>query len=105
MATTKQKKDDASIEAAAVADTHHTRHNLFNVVTEQLAQGAEAIKLDPDIAAIVALSMLLPMAGNLIVALSIDRVRATLPSAPARRRIDRIAGGLMIGAGIVIAFG
>lgn len=58
-----------------------------------------------DIAAIVALSMLLPMAGNLIVALSIDRVRATLTSAPARRRIDRVAGGLMIAAGIVIAFG
>jgi threonine/homoserine/homoserine lactone efflux protein len=58
-----------------------------------------------DIAAIVALSMLLPMAGNLIVALSIDRVRATLTSEAARRRIDRVAGGLMIAAGIVIALG
>ena len=58
-----------------------------------------------DIAAIVALSMLLPMVGNLIVALSIDRVRATLTSAAARRRIDRVAGGLMIAAGIVIALG
>ena len=56
-----------------------------------------------DIAAIVALSMLLPMVGNLIVALSIDRVRATLTSEAARRRIDRVAGGLMIAAGIVIA--
>ncbi|MFZ9948226.1 MAG: LysE family translocator [Gemmobacter sp.] len=58
-----------------------------------------------DIAAIVALSMLLPMVGNLIVALSIDRVRATLTSEAARRRIDRVAGGLMIAAGIVIALG
>jgi threonine/homoserine/homoserine lactone efflux protein len=58
-----------------------------------------------DIAAIVALSMLLPMVGNLIVALSIDRVHATLTSEAARRRIDRVAGGLMIAAGIVIALG
>jgi threonine/homoserine/homoserine lactone efflux protein len=58
-----------------------------------------------DIAAIVALSMLLPMVGNLIVALSIDRVRAALTSEAARRRIDRVAGGLMIAAGIVIALG
>ena len=58
-----------------------------------------------DIAAIVALSMLLPMVGNLIVALSIDRVRATLTSEAARRRIDRVAGSLMIAAGIVIALG
>lgn len=58
-----------------------------------------------DIAAIVALSMLLPMVGNLIVALSIDRVRAALTSEAARRRIDRVAGGLMIAVGIVIALG
>jgi glutamate dehydrogenase (NAD(P)+) len=56
MANTKQKKDDAAVDAhvaPAAADTHHTRHNLFDVVTEQLAHGAEAIKLEPDIAAIL----------------------------------------------------
>ena len=44
----------ASSEAApAKTESHHTRHNLFDVVTAQLNRGYEAIKLEPDIAAIL----------------------------------------------------
>lgn len=60
--------------------------------------------LEPgDIAVIVALSMGLPMAGNLAIALSIGRVRAVLASPAARTRIDRIAGALLVAVGVAIA--
>lgn len=56
--SSKKAKDDApmvtSKEGASTApDAHHTRHNLFDVVTQQLARGAAAINLDPDINTIV----------------------------------------------------
>lgn len=56
-----------------------------------------------DIAAIVGLSMAIPMLGNLAIALSIDRVRLVLSSPAARTRIDRTAGALMIAVGVAIA--
>jgi glutamate dehydrogenase (NAD(P)+) len=50
----KKSKDDSTTDAPVVAtDAHHTRHNLFDIVKQQLANGAAAINLDPDIATIV----------------------------------------------------
>jgi threonine/homoserine/homoserine lactone efflux protein len=56
-----------------------------------------------DIAAIIALSMLIPLLGNLAFALSIDRARRLLTSPAALARTNRIAGALLIGVGVVIA--
>jgi threonine/homoserine/homoserine lactone efflux protein len=56
-----------------------------------------------DIAAIILVSVSIPMLGNLIMALLIDRARALLRSGTAIARTNRIAGGLMIGVGVVIA--
>ncbi len=60
MSSVKKSKEDTEATVVNVAGTgakdatsHHTRHNLFDVVTEQLAKGATAIRLDADIAAIV----------------------------------------------------
>ncbi|WP_424511165.1 LysE family translocator [Rhodovulum steppense] len=58
----------------------------------------------PDIAAIVAISMAVPFAGNLVFALFVDRARRTLTSPTALRRTNRIAGGLLILVGLVIPF-
>ncbi|WP_298295631.1 LysE family translocator [uncultured Litoreibacter sp.] len=55
-----------------------------------------------DIAAIMFLSMLVPLVGNLVLALSVDRVRGLLKSPGALRRMNVIAGWLLIGVGIVI---
>ena len=57
----------------------------------------------PDIAAIIALSIAIPLTGNLILAASISRVRSLLTSPTALRRMNLIAGGLMIAVGVVIA--
>ena len=57
----------------------------------------------PDIAAIIALSVAIPLTGNLLLAASIDRARKLLTSPAALRRMNLIAGGLMIAVGIVIA--
>jgi len=56
-----------------------------------------------DIAAILAVSMLVPMLGNLALALSIDRARALLSSPESLRRINVISGALLIAVGAVIA--
>ena len=56
-----------------------------------------------DIAAIIALSVAIPLTGNLLLAASIDRARRLLTSPAALRRMNLIAGGLMIAVGIVIA--
>lgn len=56
-----------------------------------------------DIAAILAVSMLVPMLGNLALALSIDRARALLSSPASLRRINVISGGMLIAVGVVIA--
>lgn len=57
----------------------------------------------PDIAAILAVSVAIPMTGNLIFALMIDRVRRLLSSPAALSRLNRIAGGLLIAVASVIA--
>ena len=59
----------------------------------------------PDIAAILAISVAIPMAGNLVMAGMIGRVRALLRSPAALARTNRIAGGLMIAVAVVIALG
>lgn len=58
-----------------------------------------------DILAIVALSSLIPMVGNLGFALVIDRVRGLLTSGAALARINRIAGALLLVVALVIALG
>lgn len=57
----------------------------------------------PDIAAIVLVSVTIPILGNLALALMIDRARALLRSGRAIARTNRIAGVLMICVGLVIA--
>ena len=56
-----------------------------------------------DIAAIVALSVAIPLAGNLLLAASVDRARRVLTSPAALRRMNLIAGSLMIAVGVLIA--
>ena len=58
----------------------------------------------PDIAAIVALSMVVPFVGNLFFALFIDRARRLLTSPKALRRTNLTAGSLLILVGLVIPF-
>lgn len=58
----------------------------------------------PDIAAIMALSMAVPLIGNLIFALFIDRARRLLTSPAALRRTNITAGCLLIGVGLAIPF-
>lgn len=58
----------------------------------------------PDIAAIIALSMAVPMVGNLIFAALISRARAGLTAPGVLRRINLVAGGLLVAVGAVIAF-
>jgi threonine/homoserine/homoserine lactone efflux protein len=56
-----------------------------------------------DIAAICTLSFVVPLVGNLILGLSVDRVRGLLKSPSAVRRMNLTAGWLLIGVGAVIA--
>ncbi|MDH2326561.1 LysE family translocator [Cereibacter sp. SYSU M97828] len=58
-----------------------------------------------DIAAILGVSMIVPMTGNLVFALMVDRVRALLSTEGALRRLNRIAGSLLIVVAIIIAIG
>lgn len=58
----------------------------------------------PDIAAIAAMSAIVPLAGNLAMAAFIDRARKLLKSPRAVRRMNITAGVLMIGVGLVIPF-
>jgi threonine/homoserine/homoserine lactone efflux protein len=55
-----------------------------------------------DMAVICTLSFVIPMGGNLILAASVDRVRGVLKSPKTLRRMNIIAGGLLIGVGVVI---
>jgi threonine/homoserine/homoserine lactone efflux protein len=56
-----------------------------------------------DIAAIIAVSTVIPMAGNLVFALMIDRVRGLMSSPAALRRMNLTAGWLLIAVAGVIA--
>ncbi|MEM9581624.1 MAG: LysE family transporter [Pseudomonadota bacterium] len=56
-----------------------------------------------DIAAICSLSFIVPLLGNLFLAMSVDRVRGVLRSPKELKNINITAGWLLIGVGIVIA--
>ncbi len=56
----------------------------------------------PDIAAILVLSMLVPLIGNVFFALFVDRMRRLLTSPSALRRTNIVAGSLLICVGVVI---
>ncbi|MHC0051943.1 LysE family translocator [Actibacterium sp. D379-3] len=58
----------------------------------------------PDMAAIVAISMVVPLLGNLMFALFVDRARRVLTSSRALRRTNITAGCLLILVGLVIPF-
>ena len=57
-----------------------------------------------DIIVICFLSFLVPLVGNLVLAASIDRVKAFLTSPKAVRRTNITAGSLLILVGLVIPF-
>lgn len=57
-----------------------------------------------DIALIIGLSGAIPMAGNLGLALFLDRARALLSSPAQIRRMNLISGGLLVAVGLVIPF-
>lgn len=58
----------------------------------------------PDILAILLVSMLIPMLGNLGLALFLDRARRLISSPAALHRLNVISGLLLIGVGCVIPF-
>jgi threonine/homoserine/homoserine lactone efflux protein len=58
----------------------------------------------PDVAAILAVSMTIPLLGNLGLALMIDRARAMLRSPDAIARLNRVSGALLVVVGLVIPF-
>ncbi|MDK3017707.1 LysE family translocator [Pseudodonghicola flavimaris] len=57
-----------------------------------------------DITAIVALSVVVPLVGNLSFALIIDRMRRTLSSPAAIRRMNLTAGAALILVGLILPF-
>jgi threonine/homoserine/homoserine lactone efflux protein len=58
----------------------------------------------PDIAVIIAVSALIPMAGNLGLALFLDRARQLLSSPESLRKLNVTSGILLIGVGLAIPF-
>ena len=58
-----------------------------------------------DVAAILAISVVIPLIGNLGMALGIDRARRLLRSEAAIARVNRISGVLLIGVGVAIGGG
>lgn len=58
----------------------------------------------PDIALICFLSMVVPLIGNLILSVSIDRARRLLTSPASLRRMNVTAGVLLIAVGLAIPF-
>jgi len=57
-----------------------------------------------DVAAIVAISMVVPLSGNIVMALFIGRMRALLSSPRALRRSNIVAGLALIVVGAIIPF-
>lgn len=57
-----------------------------------------------DIAAIIGVSALVPMVGNLCLALFLDKSRRLLSSPSALHRLNQGAGGLLVLVGLVIPF-
>lgn len=58
----------------------------------------------PDVAVIIAISTVIPMAGNLGLALFLDRARQLLSSPERVHRLNVTSGILLIGVGLVIPF-
>lgn len=58
----------------------------------------------PDILAILAISAIVPLVGNLGLALFLDRARRLLQSPNAIRRLNTTSGLLLIGVGVAIPF-
>lgn len=58
----------------------------------------------PDIALIITVSALIPMAGNLGLALFLDRARQVLSSPASIARLNRASGILLIAVGLAIPF-
>lgn len=58
----------------------------------------------PDIVAILFISMLIPMLGNLGLALFLDRARQLLSSPESLRRLNIVSGVLLLGVGCAIPF-
>ncbi len=57
----------------------------------------------PDIGGIIAISVLVPLAGNLVLALFLDRARALLATPKRLQRMNQISGLLLIAVGVGIA--
>lgn len=57
-----------------------------------------------DTLAIVAISVLVPFGGNLLLAAFVDRVRTLLSTPRALRRVNIASGGLLIGVGLLLPF-
>lgn len=57
-----------------------------------------------DIAAVMAVSVVIPLVGNLLLALFLDRVRRLLSSPAALRRMNLVSGGLLMAVGLAIPF-
>lgn len=57
-----------------------------------------------DIAAILAISAIVPMVGNLGLALFLDRARRLLSSPESIRKLNLVSGLLLIGVGLVIGY-
>ncbi|MGH1423943.1 MAG: LysE family translocator [Pseudooceanicola sp.] len=57
-----------------------------------------------DMAAIVTISMVVPLIGNLFFATFVDRMRRLISTGAALRRTNLVAGGLMILVGLLIPF-
>ncbi len=57
-----------------------------------------------DTTLIISVSALIPMAGNLVLALFLDRARQLLQSPEAVRRLNVFSGALLIGVALVIPF-
>lgn len=57
-----------------------------------------------DIAAICALSLVVPLLGNLVLAWAVDRARALIASPEAMRRLNLGSGALLIGVGLILPF-
>ncbi|MBY6141653.1 LysE family translocator [Leisingera daeponensis] len=58
----------------------------------------------PDVAAIVTLSFVIPLVGNLALVGMMHRVRRAVTSTRIRRRINLVSGALLICVGLVIPF-
>lgn len=56
-----------------------------------------------DVAVILAISAVIPMAGNLVMAAAIGKVRGLLRSPAALARVNRLSGGLLVAVGLAIA--